>query len=64
MWETFLLWAFGKKLQNVYRITQNTQVGSMKSGVYQNLWLADNLYVPNIFVTEGACFHAVMHCST
>jgi len=37
------LWAFGKGLQRLYRITGNTQVGYTKTGIYSNHWLVGNL---------------------
>jgi hypothetical protein len=42
----------------------STKFGNIKHGVYSNLCLVGNLEVPNIFRTEGACCHAVMHFST
>jgi len=38
MWETFFLWAFGKHLQNVCKITESTKFGSVVSEVYCNQW--------------------------
>jgi len=42
----------------------STKFGNTKSGVYSNLWLVGNLYVPNIFRNKCACGRAVMHFST
>jgi hypothetical protein len=64
MWETFLLWAFGKHLQKVYKITEGTKFGNVIFGVYSNQWAVGIMEVPNICRTKGAFCHAVMHCST
>ena len=38
MWETFLLWAFGKHPQNVCKTTESTKFGNVMSEVYCNQW--------------------------
>jgi hypothetical protein len=60
----FLLWAFGKHLQKVCKITDNTKFGNTIYGVYSNQKKVGTVEVPNISRTEGAHCHAVMHCST
>jgi hypothetical protein len=64
IWETFLLWAFGKHLQKMCKITESTKFGNVIPAVYSNQWAAGTVEVPNVSSTEGACCHAVMHCST
>jgi hypothetical protein len=51
-----------KDLQKVCKITESTKFGNTISGVYSRV--VGDLEVPNISRTEGACCHAVMHCST
>jgi hypothetical protein len=64
MWETFLLWAFGKHLQKVCKITESTKFGNVISGVYCNQRAVGSEEVPNISRTKDACCHSVMHFST
>jgi len=42
---------------------ESTKFGNVISGVYSNQWAVCTLAVPNVSRTEGACCHAVMHCS-
>jgi len=64
MWETFFLWAFGKHLRKVCKITESTKSGNIICGVYADHWLVGNLEVLNICSAEGACCHAGMLFST
>ena len=59
MWETFFLWAFGKHLQKVCKITESTKFENIISEVYSNQWAIGTLVLPNISRTEGACCDAV-----
>jgi len=64
MWETFLLWAFGKHPQKVCKTTESTKFGNVMSEVYCNQWAVGTMVLPNISRTEGTCYHAVMPSST
>ena len=45
-------------------ITESTKFRNIISEIYSNQWVVGTVEVPNVFRTEGACCHAVMHFST